>query len=294
MPPRLFLLITTHTTLHLERVLFGVAHSVRKPDVIAVSCDNDSPEIVSTCCRSFRANGLSGTVLQRPHMGTCRLAQVINNGLRHFMALQSAPVIQNADRVVVIQGDCCPGRTFLGEHERLGVDRDLVIGFRHDITEEQTARFSDQALMQGDDPVGLSPQQRASLERRHRRLEWHARLRGLGLAKAHKPKVLGADFSLRFEAFVAINGMDEEYVGYGSEDDDLGRRLYAAGRSVAIGVKQLELYHLWHETRKGQRWDQSSGVARFRLATPVRAVHGLDSPLHQPAVTTYHLPRDVT
>jgi predicted glycosyltransferase involved in capsule biosynthesis len=132
--------------------------------------------------------------------------------------------------------------------------------------------------------VGLTADQIASIEDRHRRLTWQARLRPFGLAKPHKPKVLGADFSVRFSAFAKINGMDEEYVGYGSEDDDVGRRLYASGASVAVGIKQLEIYHLWHQTRKGQAWEESSGVARFKTKTPTRAAFGLDHPLEQPPV----------
>ena len=283
-------MITTHTTLHLERVLFGVRHSSRLPDQLVISCDTDSSDVRSLSQAAFGRLGLSGAIVQRPHMGVCRLAQVINNGLRYFASLPGERAVAAADRVVVIQGDCCPGKHFLAEHMRLGANADLVLGFRHDITEEQCSRFDDQALLQGEDPVGLTQAQRDSLEQRHRRFVWHARLRPLHLVKSHKPPVLGADFSVRFGSLQAINGMDEQYVGYGSEDDDLGRRLYQSRATVAVGVRDLELYHLWHPTRKGAKWEDSSGVARFRLKTPVRAVHGLDNPLPQAPCQIHPLP----
>ncbi len=289
MHSRMYLLITTHTTLHLERVLLGVRHSSRLPDEIAISCDNDKAELRELAVRRFKELGLKGSIVMREHMGVCRLAQVINNGLRFFGSLPGSRAIGDDDRVIVIQGDCCPGKEFLATHMTMGEKKHLVVGFRHDITEEQSDRFSEEALLAGRDPVGLTAEQIAAIDDRHRRFTWHARLRRFGLAKSHKPKLLGADFSVRFGAWKAINGMDEEYVGYGSEDDDLSRRLYANGASVAVGVKQLELYHLWHQTRKGQAWEASSGVARFKMATPVKAVHGISNPLGQAEVKVWEL-----
>ncbi len=281
---RPFLLITTHTTLHLERTLRGVTIQRMPPAELVISCDNDKQDLAAHARECLLGLGLRATLVMRQHMNICRLSQVINNGIRAMKALPGSRTIRGEDRVIIIQGDCCPGRDFIRTHMELGQKGDLVVGFRHDITSEQTERFDDAALAEGRDPVGLTAEQIASIEDRHRRLAWQARLRPFGFAKAHKPKVLGADFSVRLSAFEKINGMDEEYVGYGSEDDDVGRRLYASGASVAVGVKQLEIYHLWHQTRKGQAWEESSGVARFKMKTPVRAAHGFENPLEQPQV----------
>lgn len=281
---RPYLLITTHTTLHLERTLRGVANQTVSPTELVISCDNDNQELAQHARECMEKCGLRGTLVMRPHMNVCRLSQVINNGVRAMQQLPGTRGLRAEDRIIVIQGDCCPGRSFVRMHMKLGERKDLVVGFRHDITEEQTQRFDDAALAAGRDPAGLTREQIGSLVERHKRLVWQARLRPLGLAKAHKPKVLGANFSVRASAFTTINGMDEEYVGYGSEDDDVGRRLYASGASVAVGVADLEIYHLWHQTRKGQAWEESSGVARFKMKTPTRAQFGLDHPLEQPAV----------
>jgi hypothetical protein len=291
---RPFLLITTHTTLHLERTLRGVAIQSLPAAEIVISCDNDKTDLAQHARECMTKFGLGGTLVMRPHMNICRLSQVINNGIRAMTALSGSRAIRGADRVIIIQGDCCPGRDFIRTHMELGQKGDLVVGFRHDITSEQTERFDDEALAAGRDPVGLTPEQIASIEDRHKRLVWQARLRPLGLAKAHKPKVLGADFSVRLGAFEKINGMDEEYVGYGSEDDDVGRRLYASGANVAVGIKQLEIYHLWHQTRKGQAWEESSGVARFKMKTPTRAVYGLDNPLPQEAMQVSEIGTDTS
>lgn len=289
---RPYLLITTHTTLHLERTLRGVSIQSLPPAELVISCDNDKPELAEHARECATKFGLRSTLVMRPHMNVCRLSQVINNGVRAMRALPGSRALQPDDRIIIIQGDCCPGRDFLKLHMELGKTGDLVVGFRHDITSEQTARFDDAALAMGKDPVGLTTEQIASIEDRHRRLMWQARLRPFGLAKAHKPKVLGADFSVRAGAFEKINGMDEEYVGYGSEDDDVGRRLYASGASVAVGIRQLEIYHLWHQTRKGQDWEASSGVARFKMKTPTRAIYGLDNPLPQETVQVSEIGTD--
>lgn len=62
-----------------------------------------------------------------------------------------------------------------------------------------------------------------------------------------RPKLKGGAFSLFREKFEQVNGFDETFIGWGREDDDLGRRLYLAnviGRNIS---HRAWTYHLWHE-----------------------------------------------
>lgn len=274
----LYLVITTHTARHLRLVLLGVANQSRPADRIVISSDNDRPEIgelVHACAAEFK---LPLTLVHRPFQGASRSAQVRNNGVR---ALLHGGVADDA-RLVFLDGDCCPGPGTLGAHERLAGRAELVIGFRVDLTPEQTEALDEGALGRGEAPAPISPGQDALLRARARRYRRHAFLRRIGLIKPHKPKVLSANFSVTLDVFRRINGFDEEYFGYGGEDDDLGRRLYRAGARPAIGITEAVVYHLWHPTRAAADWENSPGIARFKQKTPDRAVFGLDRPFDQP------------
>jgi hypothetical protein len=45
---------------------------------------------------------------------------------------------------------------------------------------------------------------------------------------------------------VAVNGFDENFIGWGYEDRDLQRRLYSLGRYCRSILHRTAAYHLWH------------------------------------------------
>lgn len=274
----LFAILSTHTPRHLAAVLTGVARQSRPADGVVVTCDVESAEIEAVV-RDHAAEFAGGLgLVQRSHQGQSRSSQVRNNGVR---ALLPRDLTAN-DRLVFLDGDCCPSPTCFAEHERLLESGDLVIGFRYDLTQQQTEAFDPDAGRRGREPVAITGEQHAALRDRERRYRRHAWLRRFGLGKPHKPKLLSANFSIRAGTMLAINGFDEEYLGYGGEDDDLGRRVYAAGGRPVIGIGRATVYHLWHPTRAGARWEDAPGIARFKLKTPTRAAFGIDRPYQQP------------
>ncbi|MDY4011910.1 MAG: glycosyltransferase [Fusobacterium gastrosuis] len=59
-------------------------------------------------------------------------------------------------------------------------------------------------------------------------------------------KLVGMSCALMKKAYVKVNGYDENYVGWGEEDDDFGNRLYVAGiKGKELFTSNLQL-HLWH------------------------------------------------
>ena len=61
-----------------------------------------------------------------------------------------------------------------------------------------------------------------------------------------KPKIWGGNFAVERDVFEAVNGFDENYVGWGREDSDLRNRLRLGGfQAVPLHLK-ARAYHLWH------------------------------------------------
>jgi hypothetical protein len=260
-------------------VLLGARRQDRPADSITVSCDGDGITEDVRCIADELA--LEILLVERAHQGEARPSQVRNNAVRALC--QHRETIGSV--LVFLDGDCCPGPVTLARHEELARSADLVIGFRHDLTAEQTEAFDEQALFAGERPIVPTPGQIMDVERRRRRTSRHVLLRRAHLTKPHKPKILSANFAVRFSMFARINGFDEEYIGWGAEDDDLARRVYKAGGRPALAPLDAAVYHMHHETRAVGSWKSSPGAHRLRRNVPAWCWMGMDNPADQPEPT---------
>ena len=59
-------------------------------------------------------------------------------------------------------------------------------------------------------------------------------------------RLVGMSYALMREAYLKVNGYDENYVGWGQEDDDFGNRLTVAGIDGKELITQNIQLHLWH------------------------------------------------
>lgn len=274
---RYHVILTTHTTRHLRRSLMGVAAQRAKPATVVVSCDNDLEEIADAVRLASEELGIGVALVQRRNMGECRVGQARNNGVRALAALGLA----GTDRLLYLDGDCCPAADVGEIHLRRGEGTGLLIGFRVELTEEQTSRFDERRVRRGELAVEPTGEQMAALEARDAKYRRQLVLKRFGLTKSHKPKLLSAHFSTSAEAMLAVNGFDEQYVGWGQEDDDLGRRLHLSGARAGVVIREAMVLHQWHPTRAAGRWDQSAGVERFRKKLPARCERGIENPVDQ-------------
>ena len=287
----LFVIVPTHTTRHLRRTLLGIAHQSRKPDAVVVSCDHDGEDLRSlshACAREFQ---LPITLVQRPFAGIARSGQVRNNAVRAILDSLSRATDPRA-LLVFFDGDTIPAHNCLETHEQLARKASrFVIGFRLDLSPEQTEQISESAIAQGCDPIAPTPQQLELLARRESRYRKQLWLKRLGLGKPHKPKVLSANFSVPLADYVAINGFDERFEGYGQEDDDLGRRLYQRGIRPTLGLTACRVFHQYHPTRAPGDWHDSPLVRMLHAPAPTRCELGLDHPRDQGPLRTEHFDR---
>lgn len=280
-PPPVQIFISTHTARHLAPTLRGAAAQSLRPETIVVTCDTDDAAIASLVREEARALETPIVLVQRPHTGRSRSGQVRNNGVRALLARRVAP----GSLLVFLDGDCVPGHDLAAAHAQRCPPGSVSIGFRFDLTAGQTETFDGPALRAGLPPVNLEPEQTLGLAARARRFRRQVVLRRFGLAKAHKPKLLSANFAVPLADYLAVNGFDERYEGYGQEDDDLGRRLYRHGCRPVVSIEEAVAYHLFHPTRAPGDWHGSPNAARFHASGPTRCVHGVDNPIEQPEVT---------
>jgi hypothetical protein len=77
-----------------------------------------------------------------------------------------------------------------------------------------------------------------------------------------KPKLIGNNVGIWRSDFLRVNGYDENFVGWGCEDDDLRLRLRAAGVRIESILRWTFTYHLWHpiDTTTPNHWREGANV----------------------------------
>ncbi len=285
----IFIVIPTHTTRHLAPTIAAIANQSHRPDAVVVSCDCVSQEIEVLVSRWANRLDLPIIHCARPHQNEARLNQVRNNGFRALASVglltregEAAIPLHPEARVIVLDGDTVLAPTAVERHLQTGLGVDLVIPYRVDLSPERTAAFTPEAILSGEADPEPTEADLKLLERRHRRYVRQLWFKGFGLEKAHKPKIIGGHHSVRISSYLDVNGYDEQFVGYGFDDDDLAKRIYQAGGSAVVAVRDIIAFHLYHPSRKPDRMSRTAAYRRFRDRTlPARCARGFRDPIEQ-------------
>jgi len=274
------LIIPTHTPRHLDFVMVGIARQTVAPTTITVTCDVFDDEIEQVLRWAKSDLGLTVRYVRREHSGTERLSQVRNNAVR---ALLAAGVTDGW--LIFLDGDMVPSETFIEQHADRSVGYDLMPGNRINLNEAQTSKLNRDRLVDGSETIEPPQDQLAILNSIHNKAKRHAFLRRFGLTKRHKPKTVGAHHGVRLSVYQRINGYDEEYHTFGTEDDDFMRRCYLSGAKPCIAIRDILAFHLYHPTRGSADWHDRPNARRFkRHDLPIVCVHGLENPIEQTKV----------
>lgn len=185
-----------------------------------------------------------------------------DQGFRAAAARNRACAQANGDYWIFLDGDCVPLPDFIGEHKRVAQAGCFVAGNRVLLNDT----FTHHALTQ-----------QLPLHTRHRGQWLVDRL--VGRINRWLPLLHAADGAWRLrsparwqgartcnlavwrEDFVAVNGFDESYAGWGHEDADLAVRLIRQGVRRKDGRFATAVLHLWH--RENDRSQLQENVQRL-------------------------------
>ena len=229
----------------LEKVLRAVACQAEMPGEILLADDGSSPPTREVAARWEKELPLRH--LRQPH-----------EGFRKTIILNEALAAARGDYVVLLDGDCVPHRRFIADHARLAERNFWVQGRRGFVIESAVEQFNAE-----------SPSiWRAILARqiigwpKAVRWPWPVISRNTG-----QRGIIGCNMGIWRDDLMAINGFDEDYIGWGGEDSDLGSRLYNLGRPRKFVYGRAIVYHLNHPPLGTSH----SEAARERLAETIRA-----------------------
>ncbi|GAB6187346.1 glycosyltransferase [Thermopirellula anaerolimosa] len=164
-----------------------------------------------------------------------------HDGFRAALTRNEGFAVSTAPYVLFLDGDCLIPPDHLAVHFRLrrpglALTTDAVRWDR-----EVSAACGENHVVSGEFTRHVPRAERRRLRIAHWKAVLYHRLR-----HPNKPRLLGGNFSVWRQDLEAINGFDENYNGWGCEDDDVGIRLHQLGVRVYSIRRHTHTFHLWH------------------------------------------------
>jgi glycosyltransferase involved in cell wall biosynthesis len=249
---------------HLARVLASIEHQqgVAGRFEVVVTDDgstDDTPEVV---CEFARRVNFPVQMTRHTHDGF-QLARCRNEGVS----------ASRAEYLLFLDGDCLIPPDHLWHHlqrRRRGV---VQAGYCCQLDRTTSERLTLAQIARGEFCQSASREQLCKLRRMHRKARWYCWLR-----HPTKPKLFGGNVGIFRSDYERVNGYDENFQGWGCEDDDLRLRLRAAGIGIHSILDRTWTFHLWHPPGESTptRWRDGANVDYLlRKHRPAFCHHGL-------------------
>ena len=228
----------------LEKCLFSVYRQSVLPDEIILSDDGSEEDIVGFFNAQKKKTAIPLILVRQEHL-QFRLARVRNNGVSvskgDVLVFLDQDIVVLRDYLKCIKANLTPGRFLSGYPVRLN--------------KEQSDKLTLEIIEQNNWEAILTAEQKGKIQKQFKKdFLSYILFRYLHLG-GHGAKLRGGVSAIFKSDFELVNGYDENYIGWGNEDDDLGRRLQALGITGFNFVSKQNPLHLYHTPYhdKGER-----------------------------------------
>lgn len=249
---------------HLKHCLDSLRFSQNDFDEVIISDDGSSPETVKALRELIADYDFPIRHVWQEKQGF-RVAAARNNGIRNA----------TGDYLIFFDCDFLILPDTIREHLNHARKKHFVAGNCKYLDEKQTTVvFQDK--ISADMLVKLYnslPEKNLRHEqKKFNRRTWLIRLHLLSPRK----QSLGGHFSIYREDIEYINGYDENFVGWGGEDEDLGIRLVMAGIYCRPAILDVKVLHAWHSKELGAHaWQHGQNMKYFKETRPFFCQNGL-------------------
>lgn len=201
-------------------------------------------------------------------------------GFRAAAARNKAALQASGEYLIFLDGDCLPLPDFCAQHRLLQESGWCVAGSRILLSESFT-----RSLLANANPAQVvhwrSAEWRLAVKRHQANKAsacWRWPLGPLRKFGGRRwQRVRTCNLGVWRMDFVAVNGFDESFNGWGYEDSDFAVRLLRHGTCVKDGRFAVPVLHLWH--KENDRSKQPENWARFKATlngNHTRALQGVD------------------
>jgi len=247
--PEIALSLTTYQKpSHLRRVLASIAAQRDVPGGFElVVTDDGSTDETPDIVEQFRNRvPFPVSFTTHPHKGF-HPARSRNEGA----AASSAPYL------LFLDGDCVLPPDHVAMHLARRAPGFAMVGDCYRLNPEESERLTEERIRRGELTVLYADEERRRLAKQDFKFRLYNFLR-----HPTKPsKLKSGNVGIWREDYLRVNGFDENYCGWGCEDDDLGRRLRRSGVGLASILRWTRSLHLWHpQTETPSEWRQGRNV----------------------------------
>ena len=232
---------------------------------VIIADDGSSTEVVEELQELIRKYDFPIIHAWHPRQGPRRSA-TRNNGIRHA----------SGDYLIFIDADFALLPGAIHAHIKAAKPGKFAAGRCKYTTEEQCLKIITEGVSESLLETIYSELSEEPINIEHDRFMRYNLLRRFRLVPPRKV-TFGGHFSAFRKDIEAINGYDENFVGWGGEDMDFAQRMVRAGFSGTSVIKTARVLHLWHPSEMGvKHWKEGVNMGYFsRKKIPVYCEYGL-------------------
>ena len=253
---------------HLRLCIKSLAASSMRPSEVLIADDGSAAETVAAVSELQKSLGhLFPVVHVRQEHEGCRKQRVVNEAVRR----------STGDYLFFTDGDCTVHRHCLQAHLERSDPRAILAGQRVQIGKELTEKYLEQGTVVNALTLELFMDFLA--RRSHHAQEAfvirNGLLRNLLRKERIKPEtsVIGCNCSLSKQLFMDINGYDEDFLGFGDEDADLGIRVINQGGFIRSVRNLAIVFHHYHPGT----WDMTTEKFKYNAAIKKRRIENKEA-----------------
>ena len=255
---------------HLRAALLALSRQSMKPDELIVAddgSDDNTRKVIENFTIMF---GMPVAHVWQEHK-EFRAARSRNNALR----------TARGGFIAFLDQDGLAHSNWLAYHIALSMPGSFNIGGLLMLDEKETSSISEKEILTGEFESAHSSQEEKRLAKLQRKSSLYTFLRKLRIGIKNKPKLDSGNFAAYKTDLEKANGFDENYVGWGQEDDDLGRRLFMAGVKPTPVITSAKVTHIRHPRDESapRKWNEGGNIPYYeRRNVKAYCVNGLNKP----------------
>ena len=221
----------------LSKVLEGLSYQTRPADEIIVADDGSGDETKKIIHRHMKSNRYPLYHVWQEDRGF-RAARIRNKAIKK----------SNGQYIILLDGDCIPGKHFIKDHLFLARKGCFFQGKRILIHRRLSKTFTYINANSFREMVQYIFSRKVSNGHHVIRWPWFpayssTRLRG----------IRSCNMGFFREDIFAVNGFNQNFIGWGREDSELAVRLYKYGIKKREHPFMAICYHLWHKEHGRKR-----------------------------------------
>jgi GT2 family glycosyltransferase len=231
------------------------------PPEVVITDDGSDEETLRVVDDFASFSGFPTLLTTHPHDGF-QLARCRNDGVR----------ASHAPYLLFLDGDCVLPADHVAWHLRYRQPGMAIAGDCIRLSREVSDQVTLDVIRSGKFQDWGSDDEYRRLRRRHRSTflyRW--------IPHPRKPTLIGNNIGLWRADYERVNGFDEEFRGWGCEDDDFSRRLRRVGVKIRSILRDTRTFHLWHpvDVTAPKSWKEGLNVARLMQDRPAVCQRGL-------------------